>query len=404
MSPSILGFSCRRLIPHVDFPNADLLVFKSTGNHHHPGHVTDTRCRPDYTAAYQGHWGGKNTTHWSFIRLVGEAASKGKTLKEQEGQAISYLHYLLLTRPDLHVAQGLFTDESKVMFLFGIGGLGVNSFAVSWGNKHLYRLMYAFVYRLYDPGDFADSSYVQTELNPQKNVVTYTVQITVMTKAGSTTKIICPNLASVYASNPFGTRTHVFLDRDSKVEVNGEPLTVLKDQLCRVGTRFDEHSILKQSHNPEKVPGVVEPVYHALLDVPHCKTRQKHRMGLRQYGRPFAAISTLQSMLEVVFDILEGSLSLLLAPLCALTPSPQCCGIYVLSGRSCIGTLAKGTFSITRTISPLRLMLDRTLSLVDSMKQLGQRKCPSASSSIFLVKGMLICCVIEYILMKHQTK
>jgi|HubBroStandDraft_3_1064219.scaffolds.fasta_scaffold559920_1 hypothetical protein len=64
--------------------SAELLVFKFTGSSSHHGHVTDTECRPDYTAAFQCHWGDKSTTLWPYIRLVGEAASKKKPPKDSE--------------------------------------------------------------------------------------------------------------------------------------------------------------------------------------------------------------------------------------------------------------------------------------------------------------------------------
>jgi hypothetical protein len=109
-------------------------------------------------------WGGKDATLWPCIRLVtlvGEKESQGKKPDDQERQAMTYLHYLLLARPDLHVAQGLFTSKSEVMFLPRIGGVGIHTLSVGWGSTELHRLIYAFIYRLYDPGDFADSSYVE---------------------------------------------------------------------------------------------------------------------------------------------------------------------------------------------------------------------------------------------------
>ena len=83
-------------------------------------------------------------------------ASKGKSYEEQKEQAISYLHYLLLARPDLHVAQGLLSFKNKVIFYFGIGGEGIREFAVEWKDEDLNKLLYAFIYRLYEPSDFAD--------------------------------------------------------------------------------------------------------------------------------------------------------------------------------------------------------------------------------------------------------
>jgi hypothetical protein len=281
-------------------------VFKLIELKSHAGHVTTTACKPDYIATFRRDWGDKDTTLWPRIRLVGETASEGKAREDQEREAFSYLHYLLLARPDLYVTQGLFTSHSEVMFLLGIGGVGIHTFLVAWKSKDLPRLMYAFIYRLYDPGDFADSSYVEMVPNLIENIVTYNVQIAV-----DSNPIMITNLCPIYASNPFGTWTHILSNPDSKVKVNGEPLTVLKEQQCRVGTRFDEHSILMAVHSPEKVPGVVQAVYHEVIKIPRefCPSREKHRLGLQQMGKPFTSIPTVTQMLEIVFDILEGNLS-----------------------------------------------------------------------------------------------
>jgi hypothetical protein len=287
-------------------------VFKATGSHSHGGHVTGTDCRPDYAAAFRNDWrsGNKsNTTLWPCIRLVGEKASEGTNLEGQEGQAMSYLHYLLLARPDLHVAQGLLTTKTDITFLFGIGGTGIHMFSVKWSNKELQKLIYAFIYRLYDPGHFADPSYVQMVPNLQENTVTYKVQITDVAR----NPITITDLRPIYASRPFGTRTHVLTNPDSKVnsDDSGRFLTVVKDQLCRVRTRFHEQGILTQVHRPEKVPGVVESVYHEVMEIPRnlCITREKHRLGLRQFGKPFMTIPTVAQVLEIVFDTLEGGIS-----------------------------------------------------------------------------------------------
>jgi hypothetical protein len=287
-------------------------VFKFTGSQpeSHRGYVTATDCKPDYVAAFMSDWGGKNTTLWPCFRLVGKKASRRKNPMDEERQAMLYLHDLLLARPELHIAQGLFTSESDVVFLLGIGGVGIHTFSVRWGSNELHRLIYAFIYRLYNPGHFADSSYVQMVPNPRENIVTYNVQITEV-NGMARNPITITDLRPIYANNPFGTRTHILTNPDSKVNVNGRPLTVVKDQLCRVGTQFYEQSILTQVHSPEKVPGVIEPVYHEVMKIPGdlCKSREKHRMGLRQIGKPFTTIPTVAQVLEIVFDILEGSIS-----------------------------------------------------------------------------------------------
>src|ERR1700688_740383 len=73
----------------LDFKNKmPLLVFKNTASQTLLGHVTDTRCRPDITAAFEDHWQlplGLNTK-WPLIRLAGEDASKGKSKEEHKMQ------------------------------------------------------------------------------------------------------------------------------------------------------------------------------------------------------------------------------------------------------------------------------------------------------------------------------
>ena len=148
----------------LDFPDKELLEFRLTENRALIGHVTDTECRPDITAAFSSDWTENGITHWSCAQLAGEKASQGKTKQQQEQNAISYLHYLLLARPDLYVAHGLLIDPSKIKFLFGIGGYCIRQLEVSWDDEKLYKLLYGFIYRLYDPGDFADKSYTRTGL------------------------------------------------------------------------------------------------------------------------------------------------------------------------------------------------------------------------------------------------
>ncbi|KAI0270149.1 hypothetical protein BGY98DRAFT_1133166, partial [Russula aff. rugulosa BPL654] len=270
------------------------------------GHVTDTACRPDITAALEDHWKKeekekKGTVHWPFICLAGESASKGETHDDQMQHAFSYLHYLLLARPDLYVAQGLLLSsktQQQVTFLFGIGGEGIRRFDVKWNDRDLNKLLYAFIYRLYEPGDFADPSYIKTEFD-KDTTARYTIKITY---PGGTK--VCPGFYSIYARNPFATRTHVLSNPNCKVK--GDDLTILKDQLCRVKRRFEEITILNEYvHNPERVPGVVVAVYGEKIEHPQSEERCKQRLGLRESGSHFTSIPTLYKVLETLFDVLE---------------------------------------------------------------------------------------------------
>ncbi|KAG9048044.1 hypothetical protein FS837_000932 [Tulasnella sp. UAMH 9824] len=315
------------------FSTSNTLVFKYTEDKSHLGHVTDTGCRPDFIAAFDADFNEKML--WPYIHLTGEHASKGKTREDQKRQAISYLHYLLLARPDLYVAQGMLTSKTGIIFLVGIGGHGIRSFAVCWSCKELTKLMYAFIFCLYRPGRFADPSYGIGRV--QGNQVTYTIKIPAIPGVDGVTTdqqvVLCSDFLPIYAASPFTTRTHVFSNPNSKVTISNKRLTVLKDQLCRVGTRFHEHEILKRVHGQEekvsgveeekvpgveeekvpgveeeKVPGVVEAVYNAVIKLPLVGEpirREKHRLGMGQYGDPFMTIPNVKVMLEVVFDILE---------------------------------------------------------------------------------------------------
>jgi len=272
-------------------------VFQDTGNKTPPGHVTDTKCKPDITAAFKRDW-KNDVVHWPFVRLAGEMASAGKTPDEQRIQAISYLHYLLLARPDLYVAQGLLTSDDGVTFLFGIGGAGIQDLKVKWASKDLYKLLYAFIYRLYEPGHFADPTYIKTEFDE-----TFSAKYTINIKDNTQE---CPGFYPLYARNPFETRTHVLSNPDFKFE--GGNLTVFKDQFCRARRRFEEREILTRIHKQWQVPGVVVATYDEkfILPRPGPEQRFKYRLGLGERGLPFTSISTPYKVLETLFDVLEG--------------------------------------------------------------------------------------------------
>jgi hypothetical protein len=134
------------------------------------------------------------------------------------------------------------------------------------------------IYRLYNPGDFADSMVA----NIGENYVTYTVHLN-----GRKSNQDQQSPTQV-ASNPFGTRTDVLSNPTSNVMVNDKPLTMLKDQMCRVRTRFNEHDILtNRVHGPGNVPGVVEVVCHEVITIPRgfCLHRKKTPYWTETNGR-----------------------------------------------------------------------------------------------------------------------
>src|SRR6202034_883169 len=165
-------------------------------------------------------------------------------------------------------------------------------------------LLFAFIYRLYDPADFADPSYIKAYFDRDTSVATYTIRINVTRPQGGTQEIDFPGFNHIYARNPFATRTHVFSDPKSKAK-NG--VAVIKDQLCPKGRRFNELEILEKVHGPGRVPGVVNAEYGEVVTTQPLEGegRCKHRLGLSESGLPFTSIPTPRKMLETLFDLLE---------------------------------------------------------------------------------------------------
>ncbi|KAG9013494.1 hypothetical protein FRB90_006014 [Tulasnella sp. 427] len=294
------------------FNESPLLVFKETGDDAPLGHCVRTSCKPDIIAAWKGHFDGEKPPLWPLIRLVGEDASKGMSRKYQDGQAKSYLHYLLLARPDLYVAQGILVNTTQITLQVGIGGHGIRSLVVNWTDKALFRLLYVFIYRLYSPGQFADPTY--TRVDTLRDSVIYTVTIMQDIKVagvpnGEKKQVVCPNFAPIFASNPFGTRTHVLFNPDSEVSLSGssKKLRVLKEQLCRIGTRFDENAIIEHIHESGIVPGFVQALHHEENKLPlsNIVSSAGRRLGMCQYGTAFDTIGTALEMLYTVYDLLE---------------------------------------------------------------------------------------------------
>jgi hypothetical protein len=277
-------------------------VFKDTEYKSPKGHITGTMCRPDIIAAFDRDWQGDIA--WPCVRLVGKKASTRESLKDQAKHTNSYLYFLLLARPDLYIAQGLFISNSEILFLLGTGGVGVKKLSVKWDDKTLYRLLYAFIYRLYNPGHFVDETYINTDKTSGHTSYTFNI-----TPSQGSAAMICPGFNHIYAGNPFSTRTHVFSNPTSRVSVKDKALVVIKEQICEVGRWSDELEILDKVHQPVSVPGVVQGVYSEVVTTPQSVKENrgcKHRLGLSESGLPFTSIPTPQEMLEILFDLLEG--------------------------------------------------------------------------------------------------
>ena len=165
--------------------------------------------------------------------------------------------------------------------------------------KYSTSYLYAFIYRLYEPGHFADPTYTEIEFD-EETTARYTIKIN---HPRGTTE--CRGSYPIYAKNPFATRTHILSNPNFKFE--GNDLTILKDRYCRVKRRFEERTILDECvHKPERVPGVVVAAYGERIESPISNERCKHRLGVGESGSPFTSIPTLSKVLETLYDVLEG--------------------------------------------------------------------------------------------------
>ncbi len=188
----------------LDFQNHSLLVFRSTGNKPHRGHVMEFSASP-ILLPHSGSIGELTILRSGHVSnsLVNTHPKESPRSSRRDRR----FHYLLLVRPDLHVAQGLLTSKNGIMFLIGIGGGGIRCFSVRWDNAH--ELMFAFIFRLYKAEHFGDPSYLKMVPDFQENYVTYTIRITLAVKThvgGIETEqkksIECPNFCPIYTTNP----------------------------------------------------------------------------------------------------------------------------------------------------------------------------------------------------------
>ncbi|KAJ2923134.1 hypothetical protein H1R20_g13960, partial [Candolleomyces eurysporus] len=273
---------CRNLaffyLTHVsppDFP--ELLVFKSTPHDTQPEYVTGIESKPGIVAAFEKDWlSGKDERKvpWGCIRLAGEDASKGKTKSGQMQQAFTYLD-LLLARPDFKAAFGLLISEKQFQLLVGIAGDRVYKFTFQWTSCITRQVAYTLVYCLYDFPRFQDSSIIMTH-DKATRICTYTFTLKVKNKEDSKPRqVSCSRFICRYAQGSFSTRTHVFVSESlNPPKVAGQPIRVIKDQLCRKDTRFNEVGILEAIHRDGPVPGIVELVHEEKISSSLVKNRE----------------------------------------------------------------------------------------------------------------------------------
>jgi predicted RNA-binding Zn-ribbon protein involved in translation (DUF1610 family) len=152
----------------LDFAKEPLLVFKDTGNKPPLGHVTDSKCKPDITAASTSLAGRRH-----IVAVCPTCGRKGVLRKiqrrtEETSYILSPLPPTRTTRPPC--CTGMLISDEGIWFLLGIGGVGIRSMTCHLEEQQPAPADVCFIYRLYRPEHFADPSYVDMKIDVPKTL------------------------------------------------------------------------------------------------------------------------------------------------------------------------------------------------------------------------------------------
>ncbi|KAI0752692.1 hypothetical protein C8Q80DRAFT_1147700 [Daedaleopsis nitida] len=272
-----------------------------------PTHFPDeTLCpvkdAPDILAVYnvkglkikEGVYGG--VPHHRVEAIV-EAKQKGNSGGRAQASAYAYRHHQ--ARPDHPVVFCLIvrTDWYQVIFSSPVGV--VASPTSPWSDL---KLLAGYVYAHYDPRATISSPGEKPEDLP-----TWSIKLNGKTYGDG---------SLIFIGEPWGQRTTVFLTRDKLGETY-----VIKDTYRHFKRRFLEEDILTHIHAKGDLPGIVR-----LKAAEQVKTqnrtiqcgsseagtlRIKTRLALHDYGERLLKATSLNDLLEAVYDALEVHRTLL---------------------------------------------------------------------------------------------
>ncbi|KAJ8519769.1 hypothetical protein ONZ45_g3308 [Pleurotus djamor] len=278
-----LNKACR-LFQKNCFRDEELLVAEDTTCKKSTHHTTTTDCCPDITLAFKSRWG--MSFSWPWAELVGANASADRV--DPFLKAASYVHRWLLARPDRTAALSFITSKRGVTFLVAIeGSATTRALFLPWGSDSITEVVFAFLYRLYRPGNWADSSFTR---KVTEHDVTFDIKV-----KGTTYEDFKP----LFASNPFVTRTHVLFN------LNNPSVKVITSQLSRKSRRFVEREIYQHIRRDGDVPGIPHVLFFFDSVDFFNPARTHHIIGLKEYGRPIMMAATLLDTLEILYDVLE---------------------------------------------------------------------------------------------------
>jgi hypothetical protein len=281
-------------------------------------HPTRTKCRPDIIAITKSLETSSGTLHWSHVLVTGEEESEGKIPAEQEAQEGAYTAYHLQARPDFVSVPGILVGISTFKLFFSNAHWVYHTPAIPWNDGEARKLLYAWMWRLYNP-ECDKSITVDMETSPP----TFTVI------AGRTTY---NQLVVSRAGESIGRRTIVFEklgprasegEQQQAQHLQGrsqDPNILIKEQYVEPSRRFKEGPILKKIHRDGDFPGVVRLDYHENVKnndqeisveeepkEPESKAKRvKTRLVLKDRGTPLEEVGTMRELLMGVYDLLEG--------------------------------------------------------------------------------------------------
>ena len=269
--------------------------------------VAGALCMSSIVAAFEDDWQGPDSNlvkAWPLIQLTGEIASEGKTVEQQRHKAIAHLHYHLLARPDLYVAHGL-VGQSGVAFFAGTAGDSKESdVELPFHDSGLCPLLYALICHIYDPGVLKDPI---TRITFDLPMQTCLRILTIKDRAESKE---CHELRVLYPRSHFGTRTQVHAipndDDNLTKRTNHRHVRLVKEQ-HHPNMRFDETAIFKYIHGDGPLLSSVRlSQSEAKLILFSHNAGIQHKSKFMSMGKCFMSIDTIEIMLEVAFDALEG--------------------------------------------------------------------------------------------------
>jgi hypothetical protein len=290
---------------------------------------------------------GPAALHWSHVHATGEEESSNKTDYERESQAGAYTAYHLQARPDFVSVPGILVGKSSFKLFFSNACRVYHTGALAWNTNESLQLLYAWMWRLYNPE--CDKT-ITVDMNTSPPTFTVVAGGTtygqcIVSRAGESIgrrTIVFERLGPLPESegnqnqnqkkapdppgdpspNLDGSRkpqrrsTRLEESRIAKHKTYRADTIVIKEQYVQISRRFKEGLILEKIHQPDDFPGVVRLKHHEIVmndgqeicvefGSPEAK-RVKIRLVLKDRGTPLEKVETMRELLMGVYDLLEG--------------------------------------------------------------------------------------------------